>query len=354
MKQYYFLLILCLFTGIANAQLTDYLTGLSGPHGMAVHGNYLYWTEYTGGKISRIDLTNNSATKEDFITGLSGPVALEFVGDNIFIAEYGGGKVSVSNVNNFPIPTTATDFKVGLGNPADIIYDGNHLYVSEFGNSRVIKVDPTNSSTPISTVKSINGCWGLALANDDLYVASLLNDIIYKVKTNLGANQPLSLIAQGFDGPFGIVLKDGNIYVADKTANKVSKINLQNAPVTTPDVLTSSANQPSALFFIGNDLYVAETGANKISKMAEAVLSVEEAQLSSAFLLPNPTVTFFSVQGAPNKSNITVFDINGRKIVEVDNYRGESIDTSAFSEGIYTVVVSTNVFKKIKKLVVAR
>ena len=354
MKQYYMLFILCLFTAFANAQLTDYITGLSGPNGMAVHGNYLYWAEYNGGKISRIDLTNNAATKEDFITGLNGPVALEFVGDNIFIAEYGGGKVSVSNVNNTPVPTTATDFKVGLGTPADIIYDGSHLYVSEFGNSRVIKVDPTNSSTPISTVKSINGCWGLALDNDNLYVASLLNDIIYKVKTNLDANQPLSLIAQGFDGPFGITLKDGIIYIADKTANKVSKINVQNAPVTNPELVASGVNQPAALLFINNDLYVAVTGANKISKMTEAVLSVEEAQLGAAFLLPNPTSTFFSVQGMPNKSNIAVFDIQGRKIVGVSNYRGEKIDTSGFSEGIYTVVVSTNVFKKIKKLVVER
>ena len=94
MKQIYFLItILLLTSNTFHAQTaTDVVTGLNGPDGLAFNENDLYVAEYTGNKISKIDITATTPTATDVVTGLNGPIGLAFNGNDLYVSEYNGNK----------------------------------------------------------------------------------------------------------------------------------------------------------------------------------------------------------------------------------------------------------------------
>lgn len=51
------------------AQITDFVTGFSGPIGMALNGNDLYVVDIVASKIVKIDLTATPPTATDVVTG---------------------------------------------------------------------------------------------------------------------------------------------------------------------------------------------------------------------------------------------------------------------------------------------
>ena len=56
-KTCFFLLIFIFNLLIIKAQPSEIVAGLSSPHGILLQDNILYITQYTSGKVSKIDLT---------------------------------------------------------------------------------------------------------------------------------------------------------------------------------------------------------------------------------------------------------------------------------------------------------
>ncbi len=75
MKQTYLLATLLLLACIKiNAQIIDVVTGLEGPTQIIVNGTDLYIPEFSGGKISKIDLNLTSPQVTNVISGLMSPL----------------------------------------------------------------------------------------------------------------------------------------------------------------------------------------------------------------------------------------------------------------------------------------
>ena len=69
-----YLLTIALFLNYASLSVqTDVITGLGYPDGLAISGDTLYISEYTGSRISKVDLTAATPTKTNLITELGGP-----------------------------------------------------------------------------------------------------------------------------------------------------------------------------------------------------------------------------------------------------------------------------------------
>jgi hypothetical protein len=85
-----------------------------------------------------------------------------------------------------------------------------------------------------------------------------------------------------------------------------------------------------------------------------ATLSTNEVSLdlSDTVLFPNPSKGSFAVKGLQSQATISLYHINGKKIVTVDNYNGEAIKVSNVSSGLYLVSIESENTKAVKKLMI--
>jgi hypothetical protein len=82
------------------------------------------------------------------------------------------------------------------------------------------------------------------------------------------------------------------------------------------------------------------TAATYLMDQWENSLSTTDALTDnqSITLYPNPTSYQFKIEGISKSYQLTIFDINGRKIIEQQS-KGEEIDTSTLKKGIYMVLI---------------
>ena len=172
MKQIYILATI-LFINYCNliAQTTtDVVTGLDFPNGLTINGNYLYISEYTGSKISKIDITATTPTANDVVTAVS-PWQLIIDNDILYITE-STGTVSKLNLNTLSLsdlnldtakvvisPNPVSEFVQVLGLEAKEIYKIYNILGIEIKNGII------NNQQQINIIKFTNGIYFLKLKN---------------------------------------------------------------------------------------------------------------------------------------------------------------------------------------------
>ncbi|MEM5566021.1 T9SS type A sorting domain-containing protein [Psychroserpens sp. AS72] len=144
------------FHGILKADLTEtslpitpvLLTNLSQPYGVAIHNNDLYFSDFSNGRIRKIDLLTNTTSL--VITGLSGPSQLAIKDDELFIAEFIGDKISKINLTE--ATPVAIDVAIGINSPFAVTIKDNDLYFADTVESKIFKLDLDSTSPTIETV----------------------------------------------------------------------------------------------------------------------------------------------------------------------------------------------------------
>ena len=164
---------------------TDVITGLSGPQGLVLNGNDLYFVESDSGEISKIDITAATTTKTNVISGLSGPISLLLNGNDLYIAEVNANKISKIDISE-TTPTT-TDVVTGINFPSSIAINGNSLYISARIDGKIIKF--TLESMSINDVLMNNNEINLYPNPSDNYIKllGLKNPEKYEIYNIYGA-----------------------------------------------------------------------------------------------------------------------------------------------------------------------
>jgi len=148
----------------------DVVTGLGGPTRLVSYGSYIYIAEYSSGRISRINLADETPIPE-LVVAVSGPWGLLLSGTDLYIAELDAGKISKIDITA-SIPTTATDVITGLSKPDGLALKGNDLYISEYGAGKIVKIDITAPSpTTTEVVTDLNLPAGIVINGNDLYIS---------------------------------------------------------------------------------------------------------------------------------------------------------------------------------------
>ncbi|WP_422105432.1 BspA family leucine-rich repeat surface protein [Winogradskyella sp.] len=95
---------------------------------------------------------------------------------------------------------------------------------------------------------------------------------------------------------------------------------------------------------ITNDTYdCSEAGVGTLS-----ITSLESEQI---LLYPNPTSSSFSIKGLTTTSQIRIYDVNGRLILEEQRSDDRVIDMSRYDNGVYLVEISNERGRQIKRLI---
>jgi len=215
-------------------------TGLTAPFGVALHlgDNDIYWTDFTANKIQRKDLGGGSV--EDVLTtGLSGPTGIAIGGDQIYYANSGAGRIERKPKG----AGSAVILVSGLDLPGGIALDlvAGKMYWTEFGTSERIaraNLDGSNVQTLVTT--GLQGPLGIAL---DLNAGKMywVDDTTNKVqRANLDGSSVEDLVTTGLQDPTGISLD----VPVPPTATPTSTATFTNTPTHTPTPTATATPSP--------------------------------------------------------------------------------------------------------------
>ncbi|WP_422105423.1 BspA family leucine-rich repeat surface protein [Winogradskyella sp.] len=87
------------------------------------------------------------------------------------------------------------------------------------------------------------------------------------------------------------------------------------------------------------------------SEAGVGTLSITGLESEQILLYPNPTSSSFRIKGLTTTSQIRIYDVNGRLILEEQRGDDRPIDMSRYDNGIYLVEISTERGTQIKRLI---
>ncbi len=225
-------------------------TGLVTPVSMVRINNDLYFSEFQGGRIGRINLTSGAIST--VVGGLNFPEQIVLIGDELFIAHAGANRVSKFNVTD--TNPTLEDVVTGLNNPAGIHAVGSILLVSEFvNNGAIFRIDTTATTpTAVEIVSNQDNPFGVSFYNNDLYFvqngAGILSRFQGSVLTikNASLLNDITVFPNPSAGQFSIAGLEGKtihqIQIIDVAGRVIKQLDSQDISFNTFDFQLASGS----------------------------------------------------------------------------------------------------------------
>lgn len=109
----------------------------TGPIGLAIKDNFIYYNLPADGTIYKLGLNNPQGTPILVVAGLDRPLGMEFKGDELFIADEDGNSIVKINITESSpiVETVVSNFSA----PEDVAFDGEVLYMAN--GSEIAKID---------------------------------------------------------------------------------------------------------------------------------------------------------------------------------------------------------------------
>lgn len=273
-KKFTLNLILFISCCSLSAQITDVITGVNFPWGIAFNGDELYITEAATGTISKINITDATPTPSVVVSGLSTAIELAFNGNDLYINEFDAQKISKINITDAaPIPTDVLTGITSQTYSMQIL--GDDLYFGEYSENKVSKID-ISLTTPTSTdvVTGLTTPSGLFLDGNTLYISESEENKISKIDIIDAEPTPVDVFTGLEDQPYSIILYGNDLYILLATVGKIVKIDVTATNPTPIDVVTGIPLS-RGMAIKDNFLYIADFLGNKISKLELPTLTVE-------------------------------------------------------------------------------
>jgi virginiamycin B lyase len=170
----------------------SFVSGASGPVGVAVDGAHIYWANTFGsGTVGRANL-DGSGTNQSFITGASLPCGVAVDGAHIYWANNGSNSIGRANLDGSNVNES---FITGANHPCGVAVDGSFVYWADEGNC---------SST----------CNGTTIG-----------------RANLDGTSPTDSFIAGLAAPVGVAVNASNIYWGNNNSNTIGQANLNGTGV---------------------------------------------------------------------------------------------------------------------------
>ena len=238
----------------------NWVSGLDGPRGLAVSGDFLYAANGNDNTISKIKISNPTIIERNWVSGLSGPRGLAVSGDYLYVANTNNNTISQILIATGII--TKSDWVSGLSGPTGLAVSGDFLYAANTGNNKISQI---RLSTGVKSdwVSGLDGPYGLAVSGAYLYVANIYNNKIIKILIATGIVIDYNWVS-GLSRQFGLAVSGNYLYAANVDINTISLILIE-----TGEVINSSwkgGTGPAFLTVDNGYLYASNLGNNTISQ----------------------------------------------------------------------------------------
>ncbi|RDC58810.1 Ig-like domain-containing protein [Adhaeribacter pallidiroseus] len=265
-------------------------------YAMQVYQDYLYISNFSQNKITRVSLVNPSSGETDVITGISSPLSIGIKDDFLYAALYNGGKIIKIN----PTTKTFTDY-VSVNRAFGVGFDKNgSLYIASWDNQKVYKY---NGANLLDVLTGIAQASDIKIdENDNIYVSSSSGGV-RKYKPDLSSYIQVSANTS----VWGMSLTpSGSLVFGDNGGNKILKLETGAVLSGTPKHSDVGAYQVSLGVSNGK-----ETTDQNFTIIVKDVTA--------------PTVTISSGQASPAKE---AFDVTFTFSEAVKDFALEDITTA--------------------------
>jgi len=106
----------------------SFITGTGGAVGVAVDGNYIYWTDFDNHSVARANL-DGTGVNTSFITGASTPEGIAVDGSHIYWANHTSDTIGRANLDGSGVNESFISHSPG--SPIGVAVNGAHIYYSD-------------------------------------------------------------------------------------------------------------------------------------------------------------------------------------------------------------------------------
>jgi len=299
------------------------------PYDIFVSGRYAYVTNYGGGTLSIVDVTDPLRPSEISTVSVgTSPYSVYVSGHYAYTANYNAGTISVVDVSNHAVPKIAATFSISK--PAGIYVSGRYAYVTNFDSSTISVVDVSNPLSLAFVASTTAGTNPLQIyvQGNYAYVANRGSSYISIIDiSNPSAPRNVANPVVGIS-PHDIHVSGRYAYVSVLENDNFAVVDISNPNV--PVVVTST---PASSGLGGYALYVSGRYAY-VTRSASSTLAVIDISNSSTPVLaatipvsPGPGGVYVSGRYAYvtnySGSSITVIDISGTEVTSLIAHSAE-------------------------------
>ena len=212
--------------------------GVASPVQLAVSGDYIYWASLNG-DIGRANLSG-ADVDSTFITGVGEPYGVAVNGEHIYWGNYAAGTIGRANLDGTGVDAT---FITGALYPVDLALDSHYLYWANIGNGTIGRANLDGSGVDQSFITGASDAYGLAV-DAGAPPAPPVPAMTFGSETTSGADASLSATCSGSAGPVctGTVTLTATERARGKRVIGVAarRRRKRRTPVTTPTVTVAS------------------------------------------------------------------------------------------------------------------
>jgi len=243
---------------------------------------------------------------------------------------------------------------IGLRNPWKFSFDKDtgDLWIADVGQNVYEEINLVSNNPP-----NVNYGWRCYEGN-----------VVYNTSSNCPNSSeltfPVGTYSHSNDGAFKCSITggyayrgsqlsgmDGVYFFADYCSQEIGMLSYDtNTQTWTRDLVFPNASGQWVTFGqdLSGELYVGSHGG-QIYKITDAALSLDSIEESKLEIYPNPTSGIINLDNNGEVLNITIYDINGRIVVEHENYSLQQLNISELNNGIYFMKINNLYTQKIIK-----
>jgi WD40 repeat protein len=213
----------------------SFITGLSGPKGLAVSGSTLFVANSSfpgSGTIGKYDASTGAVIDASFITGAFAR-DLAVSGSNLFVTNGSGAVAKYDAITGATINLGFVT--VAFGQPQGVAVSGSSLFVgnASFGGT-VGKYDvATGTTTNSSFVTGLVNPHGVTVAGSNLFVS--IDSQVGKYDVSFGVG---STIIGGLSSPVGLAVSGLDLFVANSGNGTIGKYDATNGAALNTSFIT--------------------------------------------------------------------------------------------------------------------
>ena len=217
--------------------------------------------------------TSGSAVNSSWITGLSGPDGIAVSGGYVYVANNANSTIGKYTMSGQVVD--ASFITAGMNGPTQILASGTDLYVMNVGNSTIGKYTTSGQTVNTAFITLTQSYpYSMALSGTSLFVVaesqgshSHSNSFVVEYNTANGGfvGDVIPELPGSPPGFYGLAASAANLYVSFYYTNGyISEYTTAGSLVT--EKFIDNLKAPQNLFLSGSSLYVLEIGSNRIGE----------------------------------------------------------------------------------------
>jgi len=225
---------------VAGGASTLVCTGAGSPHGIAVDGSNVYWTDFTGSRVMKVNAGTSTVSVVAALAAGSMPWGIAVDAGYVYWTESAAGNVrraSASATNQTPQPIA-----MAQGTPMGIATDGTYAYWTNNTGNSVMKAPVGGGAIPTPLGVGV-GPVGIAVNATSVYWTNSTGGTVKS--TPITGAGPAVVLASGENTPYFLAIDANAVYWTDHVAGgSVVKAPLGGGMKTT---LATGQNYPFSI-----------------------------------------------------------------------------------------------------------